>query len=207
MNYCTVGVNEQFHIPLTFEMEQTVKKSPPKMDIYSVISPFSTLLKFFGLMPFSWDRANRSTKITNFDKVLTAICSACDILVVYFLLGSRDTFAQYGTSLSAYAWLISLILSVLNGEIHMFYLIFKRNKIGEIITILMDFDEKVNCDSNIFQNFNLGIFSYLKSTGQSTTAATERQPLKSLGFSSVSAAHFALPSHVPLTHNFQKDLM
>lgn len=125
-------------------MERTVKKSPTKMDIYFVLSPFCAILKIVGLMPFSWDKKKRSTKIKIFDKFYTAACSIGDILVIFYLVWTRDTFEKYGHLLSSYGWLTCLVMTTISGEIHMFYLILKRNEIAEIIRILLEFDEKVN---------------------------------------------------------------
>lgn len=115
-----------------------------KEEILNVISPLWTLLRLFGLLPFSIDREKLSAKFTIFDKFYVLFFVASHICVVFVLVISFLIFNPDGSSLIISAWPIFMIITDISFIVMIFYNIYKRNEIVGFLKLLKKFDESVS---------------------------------------------------------------
>jgi hypothetical protein len=123
-------------------MDHTILKSPKS--IYEVIYPFHNVLKFCGLIVYSFDGPVEDGKIviTNFDLLIFFLAFSGHITL--FVLLFFKSFSDVTSSIVLNKGNVSSIfLGVFLAIIIIIYQFYKRNELKKFLSGLNEFDKKV----------------------------------------------------------------
>lgn len=134
----------------------------------SLCKPFYIIVKAFGLACYSFDKKTKALKATIFDKIYFATAIGLWVILLKIQLSKRFNFDYkdvVNSTLLNNLWLHQYIIQHICGLSVIIYSFFQQRKIGDILKLISNFDEKVvkfNCQAKGQENnFKILIISFV----------------------------------------------